>query len=189
MRPILVVAIIFSATSLIAQDSERNYIPGTLIGSKTLKGYFWFDRSLSQMGQRILYKESLNQKKKKTLYAKDFKTFTGDGIFLRTFKTIPYGTGRLDAMIPRVVEGKFELYSAIYKNYYAFKDSDHYYLYDGRENIRLVKRKFKDQMNEFLKDDTDIIQKIDRGEVTYEDMPTIIYNYNQRYQKSVVGSQ
>lgn len=140
------------------------------------------------MGQRILYKDSLNQKKKKTLYAKDFERFRGDSIFLRTFKTIPYGTGRLDAMIPRVVEGKLELYNATYRNYYSFNDSDHYYIYDGRENIRLVKRKFKEQMKELLKDDIDIIQRIDREEVTYEDMPTIIYNYNRRYLKSEVGN-
>lgn len=135
------------------------------------------------MGQRIIYKENLEEKKGKTLYAQDFETFKSDSVFLRTFKTIPYGTGRLMVMIPRVVSGKIELYNAVYAGFYSFKTSDHFHLYDGIKNIRAIRRKFKEQMKELLSDDPEILQRIDREELTYDDLPTIIYNYNLRRQK------
>ncbi len=181
MRFILVTAILLHSTFLIAQQSERNYIYGTLRGHKSFTGYFLFDNTLTQRGQHISFRNP-ETKKRKMLYAKNFTTFEGDSIFLRTFKTIPAGTGRLAAMIPRIVTGKLELYSAIYRGFYSFSKSDHFYLYNGQENIRLVRRKFKEQMKELLADDVDIVGRIDRGEVSYNDMPTIIHNYNQRQQ-------
>ncbi len=184
MRFILTLLIIFQSCSLLAQKSERKFIYGTLQGSNnSITGYFWFSNVLTQMGQHIVYKENLETKKKKTLYAKDFITFENDSVFLRTFKTILYGTGRLDAMLPRVVPGELELYNAIYRGFYSFSKTDHFYLYKGKERIRLVERKFKEQMKELLGDDTDIIRRIESEELTYSDLPTIIHNYNLRRQR------
>jgi hypothetical protein len=180
---ITVVAIVYS-TWCFAQKEQRKFIYGTLSGATSYKGYFWFDSKLSQMGQRILYKETLEAKKKRTLYAMDFDTFQGDSIFLRTFKTILYGTGRLQAMIPRIVPGKLQLYSASWVGFYSFTKSDHFYVYDGIKDIRLIRRKFKEQMKELLFDDADLVEKIQREEVNYDDMPTIIQSYNLRRAKS-----
>jgi len=185
MRSVLTLLILFQSCVLVAQKSERVFIYGTLHGSNnSITGYFWFNNVLTQMGQHIIYKESLDTKKKKTLYAKDFTTFENDSIFLRTFKTVLYGTGRLDAMLARIVPGELELYNAIYRGFYSFSKTDHFYLYDGKESIRLVKRKFKEQMKELLGDDTYIIQKIETEELTYSDLPEIIHNYNLRRKRN-----
>lgn len=192
---LVTVIILFSFSGIFAQkdftnknipkktSDDRKFIYGKLSGRVSYSGYFWFDNTLSQMGQRIIYKENLEEKKGKTLYAQDFETFKSDSVFLRTFKTIPYGTGRLMVMIPRVVSGKIELYNAVYAGFYSFKTSDHFHLYDGIKNIRAIRRKFKEQMKELLSDDPEILQRIDREELTYDDLPTIIYNYNLRRQK------
>lgn len=184
MRTLLTISLIlFCITGAVAQKTkkgEREFTYGTLEGLDSYTGYFWFDNVLTQMGQRIIYKKDLAEKRGKTLYAANFMAFYSDSLFLRTFPTMQYGFGRIEAMIPRIVSGRLELYSAHWANYYSFKESDHYYLFYGSQNIRLVRRKFKEQMKELLQDDADIIQRIDREEVTYDDMPTIIYNYNQR---------
>jgi len=161
----------------------RKFIYGKLSGPVSYSGYFWFDNVLTQMGQRIIYKEDLSEKKGEVLYAHDFDTFESDSIFLRTFKTIPVGTGRIMAMIPRLISGKLELYNAIYAGFYSFNKSDHFYLYDGIENIRVIRRKFKEQMKELISDDPEIIQRIEREKLTYDDLPAIIYNYNLRQQR------
>lgn len=182
---LLLGSISFFSGECVAQTKPDNseFIYGTLTGSTSFTGYFWFERKLwSGMGQRIIYKLNLEEKKGKNLYALNFKTFVSDSLFMRTFKTIKYGTGRLQVMLPRIVTGKLELYNAVYRGFYSFEKTDHYYLYDGNENIQLVRRKFKDQMKELLKDDADIIGRVEREEVTYDDMPSIIYNYNLRKQ-------
>jgi hypothetical protein len=192
---LVTVIILFSFSGIFAQkdftnknipkkkSDDRKFIYGKLSGRVSYSGYFWFDNTLSQMGQRIIYKENLSIEKGKILYAHDFETFTSDSIFLRSFKTIPIGTGRIMAMIPRIVSGKIELYNAVYAGFYSFKESDHFHLYDGIKNIRAIRRKFKEQMKELLNDDPEILQWIDREELTYDDLPTIIYNYNLRRQK------
>ncbi len=182
MRFVLTLAIPLSSTLLIAQKNEPVYIYGTLHGeSQSITGYFWFDNTLTQMGQHIWYKESLESKKKKTLYAIKFPTFESDSIFLRKFRTIPAGTGRLDTMLPRILKGKIELHNAVYRGYYSFSQSDHFYIYTGSESVRLVRRKFKEQMTQLLADDADIVRRIENGKATYDDMPAIIHNYNIRH--------
>ena len=171
------------AAAVAQKKSDRKYEYGTLSGTATFTGYFWFDNNLTQMGQRILFKKTLDEKKTKTLYATTFTTFKSDSVFRRTFETIPYGFGRLAAMLPRIVAGPIELYDAIYAGTYEFETSDHFYLYVGREHIRLVRRKFKTQVTELIRDDADIVQRIERGELTYDDMPSIIHNYNMRKEK------
>jgi len=186
---------LFSFTGIFAQrdftnknipkkkTDDRKFIYGKLSGSVSYSGYFWFDNVLSHMGQRIIYKENLSVKKGKILYAHDFETFESDSVFLRAFPTIPIGTGRIRTMIPRIVTGKLELYNAIYAGFYSSKKSDHFHLYNGIENIRVIRKKFKEQMRELISDDPEILQRIDREELTYDDLPTIIYNYNLRQQK------
>jgi hypothetical protein len=39
-------------------------------------------------------------------------------------------------------------------------------------------------MKELLSDDEGIVQQIDRGELDYDDLPTIICDYNLRHQKT-----
>jgi hypothetical protein len=164
--------------------SDRKYIYGTLSGDMdSHTGYFWFDHELSQMGQRILFKPDLDVKKPATLYAMNYETFKSDSVFLRTFKTILYGTGRLKAMLPRVYTGKLELYNAIYTGFYSINESDHFYLYDGKTTISLKRAKFKKQMKEILSDDAEINQRIDRDELKYDDIPEIISAYNLRHPK------
>jgi hypothetical protein len=184
MRLLLAISLtLFLTTGAVAQKTKkgnRKFIYGTLEGLDSYTGYFWFDNVLTQMGQRIIYKTDLVEKKGKTLYAAKFHSFTSDSLHLRTFPTMQHGFGRIEAMIPRIVSGRLELYSGHWANYYSFNESDHYYVFTGSQNIRLIRRKFKEQMKELLQDDEDIIQRVDREEVTYDDMPTIIYNYNRR---------
>jgi hypothetical protein len=58
-----------------------------------------------------------------------------------------------------------------------FEQTDHFYIFRGSEQIRLIRRKFKEQMKELLSDDEGIVQQIDRGELDYDDPPTIICDY------------
>lgn len=184
VRYSLLTIILFSTytTGLSQFQNNKTFVYGTLSGETTHTGYFWFDNVLTQMGQRILFKENPDSKKKKTFYAHNFTVFSNDSLVLRTFKTIPYGTGRLSAMIPRIVSGKLELYVSKFAGHYLVKASDHFYLFDGVENTRLVRRKFKEQMSEILSDDAEIVRRIQLEELSYDDMPAIIYNYNLRHQ-------
>lgn len=176
----LSIAVVFLCFSIAGVAQQKHYFYGTLTGSTTLEGYFWFDNVLNQMGQRIWFKTDPNIKKKKTLYTHSFETFDGEEIFMRKFKIIS-GMSSWDVMLPRVVTGKLELYNAVFLGYFAFEKSDHFYIYKGQEKIRLVRRKFKEQVTELLSDDADIVQRIEREEVKYDDLPTIIYNYNLRH--------
>jgi hypothetical protein len=175
--PIAAILLCYSFTS-VAQPKKFFY--GTLSGAATFEGYFWFDNVLNTMGQRIWFKTNPNIKKKQTLYTHSFETFDGDEIFMRKFKLV-VGLTSWEVMMPRVVTGKLELYNAEFRGYYAFSASDYYFIYDGKQKIRLIRRKFKEQMTQLLSDDADIIRRIENGEVKYDDMPTIIYNYNQRH--------
>jgi hypothetical protein len=66
MRLLLTAVVIsFCSASAWAQKNVT-YVHGTLSGAKSFTGYFWFDKNLTQMGQRILYKETADAKRKKT---------------------------------------------------------------------------------------------------------------------------
>ncbi|HYF68741.1 MAG TPA: hypothetical protein VD884_11425 [Ohtaekwangia sp.] len=181
---LITVITILSSTSCFSQSNPNNFIYGTLYGTTSYTGYFWFDPVLTQMGQRITYKETLETKKKKKLWAMNFDTFQSDSLFLRRFKTMPFGTGHVESMVPRIVMGKLQLYSASWRGFYSLRKSDHFFIYDGIRKIRLIRKKFEEQMTELLAGDVDLVERIEREELNYDDMPSIILNYNLRQAKS-----
>jgi hypothetical protein len=179
----IIIILLLSTISVCAQKKrERKYTYGILKGTVSYEGFFFFDSIADQSGQRIYYKPTLDTKKEKLLYPIRFETFESDSVFRRNFKTILYGTGRLQAMVVRIINGELELYDVDYKSHYLSKKVDHFFLYDRRNKnkIRLTRLKFKDQMQEILVDDKEILSKIENGELNYEQLPAIIYNYNLR---------
>lgn len=175
------VCIVAAGFSQTVRQGSKDYVRGVLTGGvDSYEGYFWFSTVLDGRGQRILYKTDLKAKKKKAFYADDFEVFTSDSLCLRSFKVVHYGTGMISAMIPRIVSGRLELYSVVYRGYYSFVKSDHYFMKDGSMDVRLTKKKFKEQLKPLLWGDDELVKRIENGEFAYDDIPEIISLYNSK---------
>jgi hypothetical protein len=163
---------------------EKKYLYGRMVGqADTLVGYFWFDNQIDQNGQTVFFKKDLNSNKKKKFQSRNYLYFESDSIYLETFPAIPTVTGAVLIMIPRIVNGRIQLFDSKYKWGYAnmFK-IERFFIKVGGDKVQVKRKNFKQLMNTYLADDEDLITKIENEELQYDNLMEIIITYNNRHQ-------
>lgn len=162
---------------------KKEFIYGTMVGSSdTLVGYFWFDNQINQFGQTVHFKKDLNSGKKKVFQSHKYKFFQNDSIYLETFVTEPNATGELRFMLPRIINGKIQLFESKYKwGYFNMFTSERFYIKAPGEKAQVKKKNFKQLMKRVLADDEDLVKKIDNNELQFDDLPEIVTKYNSRH--------
>jgi hypothetical protein len=187
MKKLVLFFLLISTTSHIFSQSifgkKKEFIYGKMVGrSDTLVGYFWFDNQISQNGQTVEFKEDLNAENKKRFQSRDYDYFESDSIYLETFGAIPTATGDILIMIPRVVNGKIQLFDNKFKwgAMNLFK-SEHFFIKKNRDKVRVKKKKFKELMQIYVGDDKPLMEKIEKNELQYEDLIEIITIYNNNH--------
>ena len=147
----------------------------------TLIGYFWFDHDIDQQGQRVTYAEDSITLSKKRFYTRKYEYFQSDSMFLETFGAVPMLTGDVLIMIPRIINGKVQLFDFKCRGCtFSFIKSEHYFVKKDDHKLKVKKNKFKEQMKELIGDDSALMGKIDREELKYEDLEQIIFSYNHQ---------
>jgi hypothetical protein len=162
---------------------KKEFIYGKMVGrSDTLIGYFWFDNQITQNGQTVQFKEDLNSDTKKTFQSRHYDYFESDGIYLETFGAIPTISGDVLIMIPRIINGKIQLFENKFKWGYfnAFK-SEKFFLKKGWNKERVKKKNFKDLMQRYVGDDKSLMEKIEKNELKYDDLVEIVTIYNNNH--------
>jgi hypothetical protein len=149
MRNLIFFLLLISTTSNIFSQSifgKKKFIYGKMVGrSDTLVGYFWFDNQITQNGQTVQFKEDLNSDIKKTFQSRHYDYFESDSIYLETFGAIPTFSGDILIMIPRVINGRVQLFDNKFKwGYMNLFKSEHYFLKKGWDKVRIKKKNFKE---------------------------------------------
>ena len=163
---------------------KKEYMYGKMANSKKeLIGYFWFDNeNISSNGQTVYYKESLDSKDIKIFQSRKYDYFISDSLYLETFPAIPYPGGDLLIMIPRIVDGKIQLFGLKFTttSFYVVRSTkDYFFIKKGDEKKKIMKKYFKEQMKDLISEDQVLLDKINSGELTYDNLPEIIQAYNQ----------
>jgi hypothetical protein len=162
---------------------KREYIYGKMANSKKeLIGYFWFDNNITSNGQTVSFKESLDSKNEKVFQSRKYDYFTSDSIYLEKFAAIPYPGGDLIIMIPRIIDGKIQLFGLKYTKssfYFVNSTKDYFFVKKGTEKQKITKKYFKEIMKDLISDDQVLLDKINNDELTYDNLPQIIQTYNQ----------
>ncbi|HJT74499.1 MAG TPA: hypothetical protein VJ720_10780, partial [Chitinophaga sp.] len=100
-----------SYSQLISRRTE--YIYGKMINTTdTLVGYFSFDREITQNGQTVYYKQSLDSNKKKRFQSRKYDYFQSDSLYLEKFGAVSILTGDVLIMIPRIINGRIQLFDS-----------------------------------------------------------------------------
>jgi hypothetical protein len=82
-------------------------------------------------------------------------------------------------MIPRVINGRIQLFDARYKwGYFGAFNAGNYCVKKDNQKICIKKRKFREQIKSLIADADALIKRIDSGELGYDDLATIIQIYN-----------
>jgi hypothetical protein len=175
-----------SSLSIFSQSifgGKKEFIYGKMVGrSDTLVGYFWFDNQITQNGQTVQFKEDLNSENKKTFQSRHYDYFESDGIYLETFGAIPTVSGDILIMIPRVINGRIQLFDNKFKwGYMNLFKSEHYFLKKGWDKVRVKKKDFKELMQRFVGDDKSLMEKIENNELKYDDLIEIVTIYNNSH--------
>jgi hypothetical protein len=186
IKKIAVLALlILCISSVRSQSAFGQFIYGKLTGEKdTLTGYFRFEQSLSSMGQQISQKKE-GRLFPKSLWAKDFLYFDSDSLHLERFG-ISTLTGDLYVMLPRIIDGKIQVYE------YAFDGGplnmirmEHYYFIKNRNSTtKVTRRNFKKVMLQIITDNTDLLSKVEKEALKFSDLKQIIITYNSASQEN-----
>lgn len=144
-----------------------------------MEGYFSFEKTLSSMGQKIHYKTKTGTLFSKYLWAKDYLFFESDDAYFATCD-ISTPTGDIYAMLPRVVDGKLQLFEFSFKGGPAnlIKTQHYYFVKDDMQNSKVTRKDFKKVMPYILFDCPQLVNKIKSGELRYSDFKEIIAEYN-----------
>jgi len=188
MKNLILFFFLFSSSSSIFSQSifggKKEFIYGKIVGrSDTLVGYFWFDnRKILEYGQMVHFKEDLNSEIKKSFQSRHYDYFEADSIYLETFGAIPTISGDMLIMIPRVINGKIQLFDNKFKwGYMNLFKSEHYFLKKGWDKVRVKKKDFKELMQRFVGDDKSLMEKIENNELKYDDLIEIVTIYNNSH--------
>jgi hypothetical protein len=133
------------------------------------------------MGQQIMYKTNLTDKKKKKFWASDFISFETQHFYLETFSVQnPAAVGKSDIMIPRIVNGYLQLFEYRFTGSALWLSGDHFFIKDGRKKERIRRKTFIAQMNVFVGDNEALITDIENKMLTYDNLKQIILRYNKK---------
>ena len=174
----------FSFSQLFPKEEKKEYIYGKMVNKKKERiGYFWFDNKNIYNGQLVYYLKTMETTYAETFYSRKYDYFVSDSLYLETFEVPIYIGETIKIMIPRIVDGEIQLFGVqvIKKNiFYFFKSiKDNYFIKTRTAKINITKKQFKEQMKDLIGKDQVLLDKINSGELTYDDLPEIIQSYNQ----------
>lgn len=187
MKRNLLLFLLITASLISSSQSifgEKNYLYGRMVGPlDTLVGYFSFDDKIDQNGQTVFFKQDLNSNKKRKFQSRNYFYFESDSIYMETFPAIPTITGAVLIMIPRIINGKIQLFDSKYRWGYAnmFK-LERFFIKTGPDKVIVKRKNFKQVMKAYLADDEDLMTKIDNDELRYDDLIEIVKAYDSRHQ-------
>lgn len=96
---------------------QTDYMFGTMVNSTdTLVGYFSFDKQISQNGQTVYYVKGPGAGRVKTFQSRKYDYFRGDSIYMEKFGGYPALGGMVDILIPRIIDGRIQLFELKYKS-------------------------------------------------------------------------
>lgn len=165
-------------------NEKKEYTYGKMGNSKKeLTGYFWFDnKHISSNGQTVYYLETMETKYAKIFQSRKYDYFICDSFYLETFAVFSDAGGDLKIMIPRIVDGKIQLFGLNFTrtNFYFLKSTkDYFFIKKGEQKIKITKKYFKELMKDLIGEYQSLLAKIDNDELKYDDLPEIISVYNQ----------
>lgn len=152
----------------------------------TLVGYFEFDTEINNDGQTVWYKADISTKRHdKKFQSGKYDVFDSDSLHMETFGTLPMMGANLRIMIPRIVEGKIELY------YYdiggwgiaGLGRARNFCMKYGNIKLKLKKNKYKEILKKYITDE-EFIKIIEADDFEYNSLPAIIKAYNLKYASS-----
>jgi hypothetical protein len=152
-------------------------------GIDTLTGYFRFSPYISESGQTVEYKDRLNSYDIEKFQSNKYDYFEADSLYLETFHIRPTLTRSAKAMIPRLINGKVQLFALTMDGTGLFNSTTNtlFFIKKGEEKFQVTKSQFKRQMHDII-GDPELLQRIDNNELKYIDLPQIISQYNSYLQ-------
>lgn len=89
---------------------------GTMVNrTDTLVGYFSFDREISQNGQTVYYVKDPSSGRVRTFQSRKYDYFQGDSIYMEKFGGYSAPGGKVDLLIPRIIDGRIQLFELTFK--------------------------------------------------------------------------
>jgi hypothetical protein len=183
-KTLFIFSALFVCLSGFSQRYDSDFIYGKMVRKNdTLKGYFMFSHEISQNGQPVSYKAEAESEKIKTFPSRRYDYFESDSLYLETFGVVPMLTGDVLIMIPRIVNGKLQLFTTVYSGGGVFNlgTTESFFIKKGIEKIKIKKSKFKKQMETLIQDDQALLQKIENDELKYEDIIEIVKTYDSNH--------
>lgn len=163
-------------STLFITNVSENYYFGKLLGKKdTTEGYFSFKKKVWNAGQSVQYK-SLEDGMIQEFSVRKHDRFFSDSICLECIET-KFG---LFLMVPRIANGKIELYGIYYSHGLFIKEKEFFVKVNGKIEP-IIKDEFKDRMRRLLADDKELLDRIEKKELKYNDMLEIVTQYNNRH--------
>ena len=184
IRTTLLLSALLVMNSAFSQKYVTDFIYGKMVKENdTLVGYFKFNHDITQNGQQVYYKKQFESESSKSFPSRRYDYFESDSFYLETFGVVPMLTGDVLIMIPRIINGKLQLFAVNYNGggFLGLGHSETLCIKKGSEKLRLKKSKFKKQMHQLLDDDEALLQKIDNDELKYEDLIEIVKSYNNHH--------
>jgi hypothetical protein len=174
------IAILISYSAL-SQNFTADFIYGKMVKENdTLTGYFSFSHEITNNGQTVYFRDEMNPEKTRTFQSRRYDYFESDKLYMETFGVVPTITGNILMMIPRIMNGKLQLFEVHYDGGGIFNmgSTVSFFIKKGNLKLRIKNGKFKKQMHSLIEDDTVLMQKVDNDELKYEDLIDIVKTYN-----------
>lgn len=86
----------------------------------------------------------MNANKKRIFQSRLYNYFKCDSVYLETFGAVPTATGDLLIMIPRIINGKIQLFDSKYKR--GLFKAERYFIKADGDKALIKKKSFKQQM-------------------------------------------
>lgn len=190
MRRLLAIISILSALFVQGQPNFHNdFIYGTMQGDGgTLTGYFKFDRTFSQNGQTVYFKEDSTSRKTKKFPSRRYMSFTSDSLYMETFGVMPTITGDILVMVPRILNGPIQLFYFPYgrPGTIIAPKYEPYHIKASGYRKRVSRKKFKNEMAEILSSNTVLLKYIEEEKLKYDDLPIIVQLANAKSDKETI---
>jgi hypothetical protein len=171
-------SLVFSQSSL--KDSD--FIYGKMIGKDTLVGYFHFDKEFYEDGVTVFFRKKLTDTYYDCFPSKKYFSFESGSMYLESFEVARWGRDVdtiMRQMIPRVIKGTIELFEFRITNSSSTRTrSLIFFTKKDEEKEKIIKPTFKRQMASLVGDDEALMERINKGELRYQDMPQIVELYN-----------
>jgi hypothetical protein len=184
-KTLLILCAIFISYSGFSQRFVTNFIYGKMVKrNDTLSGYFRFSPDVTRNGQTVYFKEEFRSGVKKRFPSRRYEYFESDSFYLGTFGVVPTITGDISIMIPRIIDGKLQLFAVDYNGggFLNLGSTESFFIKKGPVKLRIKKSKFKKQMHTLVEDDEALIQKIENDQLKYDDLVDIVKTYNNNHQ-------